>query len=189
LKTKTKAENIKIKNRRKKVMKTKNNVRKAAIKSIVTATGLMLIGLTVNAQMSSFFENTGNSPMAMVTEKTMKSGFATPVNTKTLATTNAFSIYLVNETEEPLSLEEWMTNEGNFEASSMGLITDSEEELQIENWMLDENKFEVTEKTKVALKEIKKVIVGANYTFVEETDNVKLQVEAWMVNPTVWKTR
>ncbi|HSM47102.1 MAG TPA: hypothetical protein VK872_04745 [Draconibacterium sp.] len=170
-------------------MKTKNNVQKAAIKSIALATGLMLTGLTLNAQMSSFFENTGNSPMAMVTEKTMKSGFVTSVNTKTLATTNTFAIYLVNETEEPLHLEEWMTNESNFEASSMGLITDSEEELQIESWMLDENKFEVTEKTKVAQKETKKVIVGANYTFVEETDNGKLQVESWMLNTKAWKIR
>ena len=196
-------------------MKTKNNVRKAAIKSIATATGLMLIGLTVNAQMSSFFENTGNSPMAMVTEKTMKSAFATTVNTKALATPDAFAFYLVNEAEEPLhiedwmlkennfstmfsfeteteptlEIEDWMTNERNFEVSSMSLITESEEELQVENWMLDENKFEVTEETKVAPKETKKVIVGANYTFVEETDNGKLQVESWMLNTKAWKIR
>jgi len=196
-------------------MKTKNNVRKAAIKSIATATGLMLIGLTVNAQMSSFFENTGNSPMAMVTEKTMKSAFATTMNTKALATTDAFAFYLANEAEEALhiedwmlkennfstmfsfeteteptlEIEDWMTNESNFEASSMSLITESEEELQVENWMLDENKFEVTEETKVAPKETKKVIVGANYTFVEETDNGKLQVESWMLNTKAWKIR
>ena len=141
-------------------MKTKNNVRKAAIKSIATATGLMLIGLIVNAQMSSFFENTGNSPMAMVTEKTMKSAFATTVNTKALATKDAFAFYLANETEEPLHIEDWMTNERNFEAGSMSLITESEEELQVENWMMDENKFEVREKTQAAPKETKKVIVG-----------------------------
>jgi hypothetical protein len=196
-------------------MKTKNNVRKAAIKSIATATGLMLIGLTVNAQMSSYFENTENSPMAMVTEKTMKSAFVTTVNTKTLATTDAFAFYLANETEEPLhiedwmmkennfstmfsfeteteptlEIEDWMTNERNFEAGSMSLITESEEELQVENWMLDENKFEVTEKTKVAPKETKKVIVGSNYTFVEETDYGKLQVESWMINTKTWKNK
>jgi hypothetical protein len=196
-------------------MKTKNNVRKAGIKSIATATGLIMIGLTVNAQMSSFFENTGNSPMAMVTEKTMKSAFATTVNTKALATTDAFAFYLANEAEEPLhiedwmlkennfstmfsfeteteptlEIEDWMTNERNFEVSSMSLITESEEELQVENWMLDENKFEVTEKTKVAPKAPKKVIVGANYTFVEETDNGKLQVESWMLNTKAWKIR
>lgn len=196
-------------------MKTKNNIRKAAIKSIAIATGLMLTGLTVNAQMSSYFENTGNSPMAMVAERTMKSAFATTLNTKALAKTEAFAFYLANETEEPLHLEDWMlkennftatfsietenepaleiedwmTNERNFEASSMSLITESEEELQVENWMPDENKFEVTEKSKVAPKETKKVIVGANYTFVEETDHGKLPVEFWMLNPKVWKTR
>lgn len=194
-------------------MKTKNNVRKAAIKSIAAATGLMLIGLTVNAQMSS--DNTGNIPMAMVTEKAMKSAFAPAANTKTLAIADAFAVYLLKETEEPLHLEDWMlkennfstmfsfetetepaleiedwmTNERNFEASSMSLITESEEELQVENWMLDENKFEVTEKTKVASNETKKLIVGANYIFVEETDNGKLQVESWMLNTKAWKKR
>ena len=98
-------------------MKTKNNVRKAAIKSIATATGLMLIGLTVNAQMSSYFENAGNNTMAMITEKTVTSAFATTVNTKALAATDVLAIYLFNETEEPLQLEDWMLKENNFSTS------------------------------------------------------------------------
>jgi hypothetical protein len=196
-------------------MKTKNNNWKAALKSLAAAIGFALIGLTVNAQMSSYFENAGNSTMAMITEKTVTSAFATTVNTKALAATDVLAIYLFNETEEPLQLEdwmlkennfstmysienenepaleieEWMTNESNFEASVMSLKTESEEELQVENWMLDENKFEITEKTKVTPKETKKAIIGANYTFVEEADNGKHKVEEWMFNPKVWKTK
>jgi len=169
-------------------MKTKNIIQKTSFKSLVAATGLVLIGLTVNAQVSTFFEKTGNSPMAMVTEKTIKSALATSVNTKALATKDAFAFYLANETEEPLHLEDWMLKENSF-SIKFSFETETEEELQVENWMLDEIKFEVTEKSKVAPKETKKVIVGANYIFVEETDNGKLQVESWMLNTRKWKIR
>ena len=196
-------------------MKTKNNVRKAAIKSIALATGLILMGLTVNAQMSRYLENAGNSPMAMVTEKTTNGTFTPSFNTKMLGKAEASSIYFETEKEEPLHLEDWMlkennftvmfsietetepaleiedwmTNERNFEVTLMSPETEIEEELQVKNQKLLENKVETKAKTKVAARENKKVIVGSNYTFVEETDYGKLQVEGWMLNTKAWKNR
>jgi hypothetical protein len=170
-------------------MKTKNNNWKAALKSLATAIGFALIGLTVNAQMSSYFENAGNNTMAMITEKTVTSAFATTVNTKALATTDVFAIYLETETEEPLQLEDWMTKESTFESGFIRLETETEEELQVENWMMDENRFNGTEKEIKESKSIQKVIAAKNYVFSEETDEGKLRIEGWMLNPKVWKTR
>lgn len=166
-------------------MKTKNNIRKAALKSLAAIAGFALIGLTVNAQMNSYFENAGNSTMAMITEKTFTSAFATPVNAKALATTDALAIYLFNETDEPLQLEDWMLKEKNF-STMFSIEPETEPALEIEEWMTNDSNFETEIKE---IKPTQKVVSAKNYVFCEETDEGKLKIEGWMLNQKVWKTR
>jgi hypothetical protein len=196
-------------------MKTKNNVQKTAFKSVVAATGLAIIGLTVNAQYSlnSMFETNSSSHIAMVAAKTTDNSFTKALNTSSLFKTSSMAAYLVAESEEPLHLEEWMldddnfstfqietetenplelenwmTEESNFDANLFNFDIEKEEELNLEDWMLNENKFDVIEnKTgSVETKKGSKTISTATYVYVEVNEERALKLEGWMINPNIW---
>ena len=141
-------------------MKTKNNIRKTALQIAAAATGIAILSFTVNAQetFKSFFETTGINHYAMVTESSDNSMFSGKhISNYTSAET--YAAYLVNETEEPMNLETWMTNENTFDGYTSSL--EKERDMAIENWMMDENSF------------------TSMLNIEAETEN-PLQVESWM---------
>ena len=141
-------------------MKTKNNIRKTALQIAAAATGIAILSFTVNAQetFKSFFETTGINHYAMVTESADNSMFSGKhISNYTSAET--YAAYLVNETEEPMNLETWMTNENTFDGYTSSL--EKERDMAIENWMMDENSF------------------TSMLNIEAETEN-PLQVESWM---------
>lgn len=143
-------------------MKTKNNIRKTALQIAAAATGIAILSFTVNAQetFKSFFETTGINHYAMVTESADNSMFSGKhISNYTSAET--YAAYLVNETEEPMNLEAWMTNENTFDGYTASLEPVTEKEMAIENWMMNENSFTSTLNIEI------------------ETEN-PLQVESWM---------
>ena len=195
-------------------MKTKNNIQKAAFKSVIAATGLAMLSLTLNAQdsLKSLFENNGTNQMALAT-KTNDNWFKSNVNSKSLINSNTFAAYLVKETEEPLQLEDWMLNEDNFsnhfhiEAETEGFLKledwmtresnfdvnsfnfeiETEEELSLEGWMLDENHFNVNQNSSsIAPKENNKIISTSTFTYREVNEESVLKIEDWMINPKTW---
>lgn len=196
-------------------MKTKNNIRKTALKPALTVAAFALVGLTVDAQMGAYFKNTSNGPIAMITEKTLIHTLAPSLNTKTLAKTGTFLAEITAETDEPLQLEdwmlkennfsaifsienetelslkieEWMINESNFETNSVTIENETEEELHFEKWMGEVNRFEPEPKNNKEVKVRKPIISAKNYVFFEETDAGKLKVENWMLNTKTWKIR
>jgi len=143
-------------------MKTKNNIQKTALQAAAAATGIAILSFTVNAQetFKSFFEPTEINHYAMVTENADNSMFSGK-HISNYASAETFASYLVNETEEPMNVETWMTDENTFDGYTAYLETETEKELVIENWMTDENNF-----TAVAGIEA-------------ETEN-PLQIESWM---------
>lgn len=143
-------------------MKTKNNIRKTALQIAAAATGIAILSFTVNAQetFKSFFETTGINHYAMVTESADNSMFSGKHITN-FTSTEIYAAYLVNETEEPMNLETWMTNENTFDGYTASLEPETEKEMAIENWMMNENSFTST------------------LNIEAETEN-PLQVESWM---------
>ena len=144
-------------------MKTKNNIQKTALKTVAAATGLAILSFTVNAQgaLKSFFENDGINHIAMVMENANHNSFASNAHNRSFTSAETFAAYLVNETEEPLNIEDWMSNENTFDGFSAALETETETEMVIEDWMMNENSF-----TSV-------------FNIETETEN-PLQVEDWM---------
>lgn len=145
-------------------MKTKNNIQKTVLHTIAAATGLAILSFTVNAQgsLKSFFETEGISHFAMATENANNS-FVSNTHHRNITSAETFAAYLVNETEEPLNVEDWMTNESAFDGFSASLETETETELELEDWMMNENNLTAALKIET------------------ETEN-PLQVEDWMTN-------
>ena len=196
-------------------MKTKNNIQKAAFKSVIAATGLAMLSLTLNAQdsLKSLFENNGANHMALAT-KTDDNRFKSNVKTKSFINTNTFAAYLTEETEEPLQVEDWMLNEdnfsnlfyieaetessleledwmikeSNFDVNLFNFEVETEEELSLEGWMLDENHFNVNQKSSsVAPKENNKIISTSTFIYREVNEESPLEIEVWMINPKTWE--
>jgi len=144
-------------------MKTKNNIQKTALKTVAAATGLAILSFTVNAQgvLKSLFENEEINHIAMVMENANHNSFISNTYNRSFTSAETFAAYLVNETEEPLNIEDWMSNENTFDGFSAALETETETEMVIEDWMMNENSF------------------TAVFNIETETEN-PLQVEDWM---------
>lgn len=196
-------------------MKTKNNIQKAAFKSVIAATGLAMLSVTLNAQdsLKSLFENNGTNHIALAIKKD-NNWFKSNVKSKNFINSNTFAAYLAEETEEPLQLEDWMLNEdnfsnlvhneaetegsleieawmtkeSNFDVNSFNFEVETEEELSLEGWMLDENLFNVNQKSSsIAPKKNNKIISTSKFVYREVNEESALKIEDWMINPKTWK--
>lgn len=145
-------------------MKTKNNIQKTVLHTVAAATGLAILSLTVNAQVTlkSLFETEGINHFAMVTENANNS-FVSNTYKRSFTSAETFAAYLVNETDEPLNVEDWMTNENAVEGFSATLETETETELVVEDWMMNNNSFKT------------------NLVIETETENA-LHLENWMTD-------
>jgi len=170
-------------------MKTKNNIQKTALKTVAAATGLAILSFTVNAQgsLKSLFENNEINHIAMVMEKTSNTFVSN--NTRSFTDAEVYVTYLTEETEEPLTLENWMVEEINF-VMSAEVEAETESPLEVEDWMKSENTFEVysallKSETEEALNledwMINENSFKAAFNIKAETEN-PLQVEDWMTN-------
>lgn len=118
-------------------MKTTNNVQKANLKSAATVAVLTVVMVLLSNAISA----TGYNLSAM-------------------------NAYLAEETEEPLEVENWMTNINNF-FSTVSLEAETEEILEIENWMINESNF-------------------YNTISLETETEESLEVEEWMKNDSLF---
>jgi hypothetical protein len=86
-------------------------------------------------------------------------------------------IFLANEKEEKIQVENWMLDEDHFltNSSEDGLFeTAKEEKLVVEDWMLDESHFLSSDK---------------DLTKDENEVEDDMKVESWMLNPDHWVSR
>ena len=93
-------------------MKTKNNVQKSVVRSLVVIGGLVLISATLVGQTLQFKDagTPENHAIAMTSSMEAKNVKATevPANVELLASNAA-------EQDAPLEIENWMLNDENFE--------------------------------------------------------------------------
>lgn len=141
-------------------MKTKNNVQKAVLRFAAVVVSFILISYTVSAQdfWKRFLENSsfGHLAMAMVeTEVQMPDAYSYD--------SDALSMYFETETENNLTLEDWMLDETNFAGSSFVIEEVSEKSLELEPWMLNQDMFQTTPESETSM-----------------------ELEEWMVSDAVW---
>lgn len=198
------------KNGRKKVMKTnfktkqKSSYRNVYVQII---TAVIIFGIcifNVNAQnfMHSISEYIAETNQVIAIETRHSDlNYASSFNPKA-NNLISFAGYLETETEEPLKLEEWMTNEANFytaltieteaenamelenwmmneklfDGTAFSVITETEEKLELESWMTDENRFSVEPQN------VKKNSVTTETFIFQDEEEKDLEVEAWMLN-------
>jgi hypothetical protein len=193
-------------------MKTKNNVHKAILKSLSVLTSLVIISITVNAQdlWKSILEkyNFNDIELAMVDNNSKALLAETDANgfefliipeieeslkmEKWMADDSYFttSFSMEKENENPLELEDWMTNKAMFNSNSIYLEVETEEALELEYWMKDSRNFEVTtlrfiEETETELKIEDWMTKEELFTTSLEIEQ-PLELEPWMVSEKIW---
>ncbi len=148
-------------------MKTKeNNLRKRQqenmlMKRITVLFALIMVCTSLNGQglWSQPKINHSQSLLAI------NVAVATEINSNSVA--GNISEYLVEETEAPMEVENWMTNESYFNCYIDFLEVEHEEKLEIENWMVDEEFF------------------VKSYMLIDKEE--VLEIENWMVDESYWK--
>jgi len=196
-------------------MKTKNNIQKTALK--VVAAGLVIFSFAANAQfaMKTVFEENESGQMAMAMGKTNNNFGTSTMKANNFTEANAIAAYFVKETEEPLQLEDWMTdanrfaptfiieteneipleveswmlNEKTFDFNSINVEIETEEPMSVEGWMVDEKTFSNggKESSVAETQNDSRTISTKTFVYSEEDTEEKLLVEEWMVNPKTWR--
>jgi outer membrane protein W len=141
-------------------MKTKNNVQKTVLRSLAVVVSFVLISFTVTAQdfWKAVLANSSFNEIALaMAETSKKSNAPAPVTEN-----NSVNYIYENEYDGKLALEYWMTDNTNFEATSIPKV-ERDVTIEVEDWMLDENL----------------------YSAAQETDD-ELKVEDWMTKDVVW---
>lgn len=202
-----------------KVMKTTNNVQKAILKSLGVVFSLVLISFTVSAQdfWKALLENSSFNEIAIAMTEGTHEPYQASADASNATEANAFAVYLEEETEETLEMEDWMTNENYFvtnvyleketenplelenwmtneiflNANSL-LEEETEETLELEEWMVDENYFDVkvpkeTKAKKTEAAAINNKRFGPRKFIFDQAEDQELQIEKWMVNNKFWE--
>jgi hypothetical protein len=144
-------------------MKTKNNVQKAVLRSAAVIVSFVLISFTVSAQefWKKLLTHSSFNEIAIALMET-ESKAELPAETGSEST---FRFNLVQENDNQLSLEEWMTKDFYFGMSPAQLGNETEYGLELENWMLNERVFSP-----------------------EKLDEKPMELEAWMTSDEVWNS-
>jgi hypothetical protein len=142
------------------VQKTKNNVQKTVLRSLAVVVSFVLISFTVTAQdfWKAVLANSSFNEIALAMAETSKKSTAPAPVTEN----NSVNYIYENEYDGKLALEYWMTDNTNFEATSIPKV-ERDVTIEVEDWMLDENL----------------------YSAAQETDD-ELKVEDWMTKDVVW---
>ena len=140
-------------------MKTNNNFQKTILKSTTVLMGFVIISLNVNAQnlWKAGYENFDINQI----EYAMIDNIIDDSNVESNG--NGFDSFLVQENEEALELENWMTDMEYFEFSTFKFVEEIDTELEIQDWMLNEKIFAINSVCEQAL-----------------------ELESWMLSEKIW---
>jgi hypothetical protein len=146
-------------NKKHKEMKTNNNFQKTILKSTTVLMGFVIISLNVNAQnlWKAGYENFDINQI----EYAMIDNIIDDSNVESNG--NRFDSFLVQENEEALELENWMTDMEYFEFSTFKFVEEIDTELEIQDWMLNEKIFAVN-----------------------SVCEQPLELESWMLSEKIW---
>ncbi len=162
-------------------MKTKNNVQKAVTKTFAVVISLVLISITVNAQ--DFWRSVLKNSSFNAIASAMVDHYPNVNNDEADVAVTGSVTKFESETENPLELESWMTDDSNF-STSFNFKTETESPLQLEDWMTNENTFT----TKIFSEEVEKEepLVLEDWMLVDFLNNIvekeqPLELESWMI--------
>jgi hypothetical protein len=158
-----------------KAMKTTNNAQKtenrkfenSISKTFAVIVSLVLISFTVSANgfWKQLLVNNAYGKMAILMEDQQNEEIHNLANSEgTNASTDLF--YLNTAMDKSLVIENWMTDDANFNASTLAEQTETDKSLTLESWMIENPNFEVNEITK--------------------DNEPALEVEPWMTNNSIW---
>ena len=147
-----------------KAMKTKNNVQKAILRSGAVIISFVLISFTVSAQefWKKLLTHSSFNEIAIAMIETTDNKTTVPAETGSEST---FQFYAVQEFDNELNLEEWMTKDFYFEIPHFDVFNEIEHALELEDWMTNENLFTP-----------------------ERVQDEPLELEAWMTSDEVWNS-
>ncbi len=140
-----------------------NNVQKAILRSAAVIISFILISFTVSAQ--EFWKNllthsSFNEIAIAMTE--------TKEKTDVPAQTGTFTppvLYTVQDYDEELKLENWMTKDFYFEIPCLGPENETENGLELEGWMINKKLFAP-----------------------EKIGDGPMELESWMVSDEIWES-
>ncbi|WP_297091578.1 hypothetical protein [uncultured Draconibacterium sp.] len=145
-------------------MKTKNNVQKTTTRLVALA--LILVELSLNVQA----QNLGKSLSGTVSFNEIAFAMVDNSGEFNSSSTKA-DVYLANfdvDTEDALTVEDWMTDMANFDVYSQYSQLEQEEAMKVEDWMIDDKTF-----------------AHWSFQFKVETES-PLVAEDWMTSGEVW---
>jgi hypothetical protein len=88
---------------------------------------------------------------------------------------------VTEESEAPLNLEGWMTNDNCFSVPVFTIETVAEESLEIENWMINSKAFKSRNEQKT------EQFSSTIFEVLEEEKEEGLKLEKWMMTEKTWK--
>jgi predicted naringenin-chalcone synthase len=143
-----------------KVMKTKTNFRKAAMRSVAVVVSFVLLSITVSAQefWKKVLTHSSFNEIAIAMVETPKKESSANENSE-----SAFWYAFDKAFDPALELEGWMTSESYFFSTAFHFENEVEVPLALESWMLNENLF-----------------------FTHEVQEVPLIIESWMTSADFW---
>ena len=159
--------------KRKKAMKTTNNVQKATLKISAVIVGIILISFTVRAQdlWQGLISNDNIKTIALAMTENPKEHETTSSN-KNSDSESYFELF-EESTEESMELESWMTSETFFSSAINLLEEEIEDHMELESWMTNDAVF------KLQRTDTKSII--------ETEAEPKLELEEWMTSDNIWK--
>lgn len=149
-----------------------NKFKNAFLKGGAIVVSFVLISFTVSAQ--SFWKqiltesSLGNVAMIMAGTKGVKSPAVSSGAADKKAELSTFNYMIEAESDQPLALEPWMTNDTFFGAPEIEISEDADDAMTLEDWMINNKYFSSDVKTST------------------EAD-AELKLENWMINNKYWK--
>ncbi|MCG6188257.1 hypothetical protein [Maribellus maritimus] len=145
-------------------MKTKNNVQKAILRSGAVIISFVLISFTVSAQefWRKLLTHSSFNEIAIAMIETTDDKADVPVNS---GEKSNFQFYAVQEFDNDLNLESWMTTDFYFNLVHFKNEAEVESVLELEDWMMNEN-----------------------FLTPEKIDDEPMELEAWMISHEVWNS-
>ncbi|QGY44342.1 hypothetical protein GM418_11945 [Maribellus comscasis] len=145
-------------------MKTKSNVQKAILRSGAVIISFVLISFTVSAQefWRKLLTHSSFNEIAIAMIETTDNKADVPVKA---GERSNFQFYAVQEFDNDLNLESWMTTDFYFNLVFFKNEAEVESALELEDWMINENLFSP-----------------------EKVNDEPMELEAWMISHEVWNS-
>ncbi len=172
-------------------MKTKNDVRKAILKSLAILVIFLLSAFSPVLSAEDKGKATTETAATIQSATEEKLVVETWMTDASLFTSGSL---LEPATESPMQIEAWMTNDKLFTSATSALASAVEPKMKVEDWMLDGNNFvtkqataeKTTNEKKVEMWKVENENFGNRKFILTQVNDRRLFVEKWMLDNYYW---